>query len=188
MTPDPEAVNQAVRVLDLTGVLANAILGGIAARSAGLDIIGFIVLALLSGLGGGMIRDALLQSGTVAALADPLYLVLAPVGAGIAFVIAFRGRIAQAQKTLDLGLVLTAVGGGTVRDALLRKVPSIFGGNTLYATSAVLASVLTVLFYQVGNTSLGSIVAIGAAAALSLLARRYHRMLPTEARAPKPER
>ncbi|WP_083956278.1 trimeric intracellular cation channel family protein [Tersicoccus phoenicis] len=215
MTPDAQTVDQAVRILDLTGVLANAILGGIAARSARLDLIGFIALAILSGLGGGMIRDALLQAGPVAALADPLYLIMALIGAAIAFVIPFQGRFPQlaltlldalslgcwanvgAQKTLDLGLgilpavlmgALTAVGGSTVRDVMLRKVPTIFGGNTLNASSALVSSVLTVVFYQLGNSSLGSVVAIVAATAVSLLSRRFGWTLPTEVHAPKPAR
>ncbi|MEO6941454.1 MAG: TRIC cation channel family protein, partial [Terrimesophilobacter sp.] len=57
-------ISDAIRVVDLAGVLANAILGGIAARAARLDIVGFVILAILSGLGGGMIRDTLLQQGT----------------------------------------------------------------------------------------------------------------------------
>jgi uncharacterized membrane protein YeiH len=51
------------RVLDLTGVLANAVLGGVAARAERLDPVGFAVLAIVSGLGGGLIRDTLLQAG-----------------------------------------------------------------------------------------------------------------------------
>jgi uncharacterized membrane protein YeiH len=48
------------RVLDLSGVFTNAILGGIVARDKRLDPVGFAALALLSGLGGGIIRDTLL--------------------------------------------------------------------------------------------------------------------------------
>ena len=57
------SVTEALRWLDLTGVLANAVLGGVIARSARLDPVGFAILAILSGLGGGVIRDMLLQHG-----------------------------------------------------------------------------------------------------------------------------
>ena len=50
-------VEETLRALDLTGVFANAVLGGILARGARLDPIGFGTLAIISGLGGGMIRD-----------------------------------------------------------------------------------------------------------------------------------
>lgn len=79
-----DALGGAIQVIDLAGVLGNAILGGIAARSARLDLVGFVVLATLSGLGGGIIRDTLLQRGTPLALTDPRYLVLALVGAAVA--------------------------------------------------------------------------------------------------------
>ena len=77
---DPEAVFRAV---DLAGVFVNAVLGGAIARSLKLDIIGFLVLAVLSGLGGGMIRDVLLQNGRPVALSDPTYLITALIGTGL---------------------------------------------------------------------------------------------------------
>jgi uncharacterized membrane protein YeiH len=202
----PEALNEAVRVIDLSGVLANAILGGIAARAARLDLVGFIVLAILSGLGGGMIRDTLLQHGTPVALIDPYYLTFAFAGAFVAFVLRFNGRWSRrgltlldalavgcwaavgAQKALDAGLgwlpavmlgVITAVGGGMVRDVFLMRVPSIFGGNTLYATSALLASVAMVVLTKLGMPAVGFPVAILGGAGLSLLARRLGWILPT---------
>lgn len=214
MSTTPETLAQAIRVIDLAGVLANAILGGIAARSARLDLVGFVVLAILSGLGGGIIRDTLLQQGPPVALTDPSYLAFAVLGAVIAFALKLNYRWSRrwlilldalaigcwaavgAQKTLNSGLgwlpaimlgVITAVGGGMVRDVLLMRVPSIFGGNTLYATSALLASVEMVVLSSLGLPALGSAVAILSGAALSLLARRYGWILPTEVRLRKPK-
>ena len=63
--------------LDLIGVLANAVLGGVIARSARLDVVGFATLAILSGLGGGIIRDTLLQHGPPVALTDYSYILTA---------------------------------------------------------------------------------------------------------------
>lgn len=86
---DPEAVFRAV---DLAGVFVNAVLGGAIARSLKLDIIGFLVLAVLSGLGGGMIRDVLLQNGRPVALSDPTYLITALIGTGLIFNLPIKGR------------------------------------------------------------------------------------------------
>jgi hypothetical protein len=58
-------------VLDLIGVFANAILGGSVARRHRLDPIGFAALAIVSGLGGGIIRDVLRQQGPPVALPAP---------------------------------------------------------------------------------------------------------------------
>jgi uncharacterized membrane protein YeiH len=214
VTTTVDTLSEAIRFVDLAGVLGNAILGGIAARSARLDIVGFVILAILSGLGGGMIRDTLLQRGTPVALTDPYYLILAVVGAFIAFAIHFNGRwskrvltlidalavgcwaAAGAQKGLDAGLgwlpsimlgVITAVGGGMVRDVFLLRVPAIFGGNTLYATSGLLASVEMVVLSGLGFPGIGSAAAILSGAALSLLARRYGWILPTEVRIRRPK-
>src|SRR5690625_6700317 len=82
-----------MRLLDLMGVFFNAILGGVLARSYRLDAIGFAVLAVLSGLGGGIIRDLLLQAGPPVAMSDNAYLITALIGAGTALLILFEGRV-----------------------------------------------------------------------------------------------
>ena len=79
------AVTEAFRAVDLTGVLANALLGGVVARAERLDPVGFGILAIVSGLGGGLIRDTLLQRGTPIALTDYAYILTALAGALIAF-------------------------------------------------------------------------------------------------------
>jgi uncharacterized membrane protein YeiH len=213
MDLNAESFSEILRFVDLSGVFANAILGGIAARTARLDIVGFVILAILSGLGGGIIRDTLLQQGPPVALTDPAYLALAITGAVVAFFVPFRGQWSQrslllldalaigswaavgAQKTLDAGLgwlaaiamgIVTAVGGGAVRDVMLLRIPRIFGGNTLYATSALVSSVEMVVFSALGMPTLGSLVAMASGAGLSLLARRYGWTLPTEVRIPRP--
>jgi uncharacterized membrane protein YeiH len=193
------------RALDLTGVFANAILGGVIARAERFDPVGFATLAVLSGLGGGLIRDTLLQRGTPIALTDYAYLLVALGGAALAFLLRIEGRAwnalfpvvdavalgswaaAGAQKTLALGLgwlpalllgTITAVGGGFVRDVVLHRVPGIFGGNTLYATSALAASAIMVGLYRAGHQTTGLIAATVAGAVLCLLARRRGWRLP----------
>lgn len=215
MDPAVVTLSDAIRMVDLAGVLANAILGGIAARSARFDLVGFVILAILSGLGGGMIRDTLLQQGPPVALTDPYYLGVAVVGAVIAFFIPFQGKASRrvlllldvlavgcwaavgAQKGLVAGLgwlpsillgMVTAIGGGMVRDLFLMKVPTVFGGNTLYATSAFVASIEMVILSSLGLPEIGTLVAILSAAALSLLAKRFGWILPSEVRFRPPRR
>ena len=198
-------VTDLFRALDLTGVFANAMLGGVIARREKLDPIGFVTLAVLSGLGGGLIRDTLLQHGTPVALTDYAYLLTALGGAAVTFLIRVAGRLwdrlwpvidalalgcwaaAGAQKTLDAGLgwlpalllgTITAVGGGAVRDIVLRKVPSVLGGNTLYATCAVAASAVLVVLNAAGHRTAGSLAALAVGAGLCLLARWRGWMLP----------
>jgi uncharacterized membrane protein YeiH len=199
-------VVEVFRVLDLTGVFANAVVGGVIARQEKLDPIGFGVLAVLSGLGGGLIRDVLLQHGPPVALTDYAYLLTAIAGAVISYVVRVRGRVwervwpvvdalalgtwaaAGAQKTLAEGLgwlaaillgTVTAVGGGMVRDVVLRRVPGILGGTTLYATCAILASGVLVLLAALGYPTLGLVASTVAGAGLCLLARWRGWILPS---------
>jgi uncharacterized membrane protein YeiH len=199
------ALNELFRGVDLTGVFANAMLGGVVARAERLDPVGFAILAILSGLGGGLIRDTLLQRGTPIALTDYAYLLTALAGAAVAFVVRVEGRAwdrafpvldalalgcwasAGAQKTLAVGLgwlpaillgTITAVGGGMVRDVVLRRIPAIFGGNTLYATCAAIASGVMIGLYDAGLVSVGLIVSTVVGAALVLLARWRGWQLP----------
>ncbi len=193
------------RVVDLTGVFGNALLGGVVARKEKLDPVGFAALAVLSGLGGGMIRDTLLQRGTPVALTDYAYLLTALAGAAIAFVFRVEGRVwnwlwpvvdalalgcwaaTGAHKTLAVGLgwlaalllgTISAVGGGALRDIVMRRVPGIFGGNTLYATCALAASGVLVIFNYQHHPTPGLLVGALTGTVLCWLSQRRGWMLP----------
>lgn len=199
-------VSELIRVVDLTGVFANAVVGGVIAGREKLDPVGFATLALLSGLGGGLIRDVLLQHGTAVALTDYAYALTAFAGAALAFAVRVQGRLwdrvwpvidalalgcwaaAGAQKTLDVGLgwlpavllgTITAVGGGAVRDMVLQRVPAVLGGNTLYATSAAVASAILVILYDHGYATAGTLTASIVGGGLCLLARWRGWILPS---------
>ena len=193
------------RAVDLTGVFGNALLGGVVARKAKLDPVGFAALAVLSGLGGGIIRDTLLQHGTPVALTDYAYLLTALAGAAIAFAFRVEGRVwngvwpivdalalgcwaaTGAHKTLAVGLgwlaalllgTISAVGGGATRDIVMRRVPGIFGGNTLYATCALAASGVLVLFNYHNHPTPGLLVGALTGTVLCWLSQRRGWMLP----------
>ena len=131
--------------MDISGVLLMGIIGGTLARQLGYDIVGFFFIAMLSALGGGMLRDVLINQGTVAAMSQPEYLILAFTGALIARFTYFKGRAWEflqshgdalvsalwastgASKAIQYGLpvlptimmgVFTATGGGMIRDAV----------------------------------------------------------------------
>ena len=131
------------RAIDLMGVLLNGILGGKVARERNFDAVGFCILAIMTALAGGMIRDLLLstRTGAPVAITDPYYLWFAIVGALVAMAFRMDSRawsvllvIADgmvlgcwsatgAIKTLDAGFaimpaillgIMTAIGGGMV--------------------------------------------------------------------------
>jgi uncharacterized membrane protein YeiH len=164
-------------VLDLTGVFAFAVNGALTAiRIARLDIVGVLTLGMLTALGGGMLRDIVLGALPPATFDDGRYLAVAAVGSLVAFVWG-RGldRLAKpilvldaaglslfavsgALKGLDLGVgfgqavilgAITAVGGGTLRDVLIREVPAVLSSG-LYAIPALIGA-----FVLVGADRLG---------------------------------
>ncbi len=193
------------RGVDLLGVLLNGVLGGRLARQKRFDAVGFAVLAIMSALAGGMVRDTLLQAGPPVALTDPFYLGTALIGAAIAMLWKFDSRawvialvIADgtvlgtwaatgAQKTLAAGFgiapaimlgMITAVGGGMIRDISAGNVPQVFGGNNLYATPAIVSATIMVVFYQAGWATIGMLVATIVGSAFTGLSHMRGWQLP----------
>lgn len=206
--PAPPEIPDVIRLLDLLGVLANGLLGGAVARRFQLDPVGFTVLAIVSALGGGAIRDVLLNLRPVA-LTDLSYLTTALVAAIIAFLVPLEGRrwnqlfpwvdavalgtwaVVGTQKALLheihwlpailLG-VLTACGGGAVRDMMLGRVPVILQRSELYATAAFVGGSTLVLLHLLVPGAAASLVAVLVGGGVCLLARKRGWMLPTEPR------
>ena len=158
-------------VLDLAGVLVFATAGALLAVQKGLDIVGALALATVTGLAGGWIRDVLIGAIPPAALIDWRYLAAAVVAALLTFYLhPVVGRLARlvgvfdafglgifcvagALKALSYGLdplpavllgVVTAVGGGALRDVAVLRVPVVFGGSELYAVPATAGAALAV--------------------------------------------
>ena len=157
-------------VLDLLGIFVFALSGGLAAVRKQLDIFGVLVLAGVTGLGGGFLRDVLIGATPPAALADWRYL-LVPVGAGL-MTFGFHPALGRMERVInvldacglalfcvagaikalgyDLGPVpaalmgmVTAIGGGMVRDLLVGRVPMVFSGE-LYATPELAGAAIAI--------------------------------------------
>ena len=194
------------QTLDLIGVVLNGAIGGSIARQRNFDIIGFAFLALFSALGGGMLRDTLMQRGTPAAIAEPMYMGMAILGGLLAMVIHLKGRawelfrvhgdaiilgvwaVTGTTKALTYGMpwasamfmgMLTAVGGGMIRDIATGSIPSIFGGNTLYGTPAIFSSAIMVGFHAAGHDAVGMSAATTLGAGFAILAYWWGWVLPT---------
>jgi putative membrane protein len=75
--------------------------------------------------------------------------------------------------------MLTAVGGGMIRDIATGSIPSIFGGNTLYATPAIFSSAIMVGFHAIGHDAVGMIAATTLGAGFAILAYWRGWVLPT---------
>jgi uncharacterized membrane protein YeiH len=184
-------------VLDLAGTFAFALNGALTAvRTAHLDIVGVITLGMITAVGGGIIRDVLLGALPPATFVDWRYLAVAATGGLIAFLFSrwlTRVRnpidvldaaglslfaVTGAGKALELGVgpaqaiilgAVTGVGGGTLRDVLIRQVPSVLSSG-LYAIPALVGAALFVVADRVGvQDVLGVPVALGAAVVCFLI-------------------
>lgn len=184
--PGAWALSRTFRVLDLSGVFLNGILGGLIARRKNFDLVGFFVLAIMTATGGGILRDLMIQAGPPFALTDPYYLIMACAGALAAWWVPFRSRLAGrflvvadavvlgtwaatgATKALASGLgvlpalllgTLTAVGGSMIRDVAVGETPAVFGGNRLYAVPALCAAAADVALVGGGVPSAWAMLA-----------------------------
>src|SRR3954453_4652914 len=163
--------------LDLTGTFAFALNGALTAlRLARLDIVGVVTLGMITALGGGILRDILIDSLPPATFSDWRYLAVAAGGGLVAFA---AGRplerlatpinvldaaglslfaVTGASKALESGLgpaqavllgALTGVGGGTLRDVVIRKIPSVLSSG-LYAIPALVGATVAVVALELG--------------------------------------
>lgn len=151
-------------LLDLLGVAVFAASGAIAAQRRHLDLLGVIVIALVTAIGGGTLRDLLLGRQPVFWVRDTTYIVVI-VAAALGTVAGSRRRLLPERALLiadALGLALfavagariaeslghgglvcvvmgtiTGVAGGMIRDVLCARVPVILRPGQLYATAAI---------------------------------------------------
>ncbi len=182
--PEP---NTLLVVLDLVGIFVFAITGALVAVRKELDVFAVLILALITGLGGGFLRDVLIGATPPAALADWRYLLVPAVAGLVTFffhpslnrkervinVLDAAGLslfcVTGALKAVEFGLgpvpaalmgMLTGIGGGVLRDMLTGRVPLVFRGE-LYATPALVAALVAVVGHQLGLRT--AVVAVPAA-------------------------
>src|SRR5690349_8260319 len=164
MTPTERAWVETVLVLlDLGGTFVFALSGGMAGVKHRLDLFGILVLSFVAATAGGVTRDLLIGAVPPAAIADWRYIAISAVAGTVTFfwhphigrvhgsVQVFDAMglalfaVAGAQKALAYGLGpvaavllggVTAIGGGMVRDALVREVPTVLRAE-LYAVTAL---------------------------------------------------
>ena len=208
----PEGFNPTLTlVLNLAGTFVFGLSGGLAAVRARLDLLGVVVLAAVVGLAGGITRDVLIGA-TPATFRDWRYLAAAG-GAGL--VCFFAGSrlervagsvmvfdalglslfaVTGATKALQFGLgaaqaiilgTVTGVGGGMLRDVVLRQVPTVLREG-LYAVPALLGAAVLVIAQEAGNGSpvfplLGAVVCV----VVRLLGLRHGVGLPTSPSEPR---
>jgi len=206
VAPDPSLT---LVVTDLAGIFVFAVSGALVAVRKELDVFGVLVLAAMTGLGGGILRDVMIGATPPASLADWRYL-LVPNAAGLLafFFHPTLGRaermmnvfdalglslfvVAGSLKAIDYGLgplpaalmgLVTGIGGGIIRDLLAGRVPVVLKTGELYAIPAAAGALIVAFGIELGAPQF-AVAAAGAIACVTwrLLAiwRRWQAPTPT---------
>jgi uncharacterized membrane protein YeiH len=193
------------RVLDLVGIGVFAVSGALAAGRKRLDLLGVFVLASVTAIGGGTIRDLLLDRQPVW-LTDATYLGVIVVAVAITFGYVRWRRpplasllvadalglalfsVAGAQIAENAGLpavavvvlgTVTGVGGGVIRDVLSVEIPFVLRRGNLYASTVIVGVSAYLALESVGVArQTAALMGMALIAAVRLAAIRWEVALP----------
>jgi uncharacterized membrane protein YeiH len=202
-------------VFEHLGVAVFAITGALAAKNKRVDLFGVVVLALVTALGGGTLRDLILGTrpfwtvdvsfalGATAAAAVTFFaarfwempstslLIADACGLALFTMTGTERALAfSASNTVAVVLgVMTGVAGGMIRDVLTGEIPLVFrAGIYLYATAALCGAAVFVLVGPRMSPLVGQSIAVAVTLSLRLAAIRWRLRLPEfQARQKLPE-
>lgn len=203
MSFDTVNLGFALAFLDQIGVLVFAVSGGIVAVRARMDPLGVLVLSFLPALGGGTLRDLILDA-PIFWLTDSRYLLMVLFGAVLAWVFGTKVEdfkpirwadavglalfaVAGTAKAIDLGYSMTiaiimggvtASAGGLLRDIVAGREPMLLKQD-IYATAALLGGAGYAVSHKAGlSFELSTLIGFSLAFALRACAIRFGWSLP----------
>lgn len=195
-----------IEVLDFIGVFVFAISGVLAAINKRLDLFGVFIIAFVTALGGGTLRDALIGRTPIGWMQDLNYVYL--IIAGYIVAILFRNYLNKLrlslflfdtiglgvftligiEKGLEYGLhpiicialgTITASFGGLIRDILCNEIPLLLRKGTIYATICIIGGALFFIQKKVGlQDSVNELVTSLFIIVFRLAAVKYKMSLP----------
>lgn len=195
-----------IQVLDLLGTVVFAATGAFKAIEHKSDLVGIVILATMTGVAGGVMRDLVFGRIPPLAIVNPLYVIIT-VATGVAMFFLYRAlkkhwNLFLKFDAIGLGVftiigatfaynvfglnflamafagVLTAVGGGILRDVFVNEIPIVFV-KELYASASFIGVVIFFGLLAAGiDLNIAAIPSIVAATALRLLAMKYNWNLP----------
>ena len=195
-----------IYVLDLFGTMAFAVTGAFKAIEHKADIVGIIILATITGVAGGTIRDVILGRELPNSLIDPSYVIITVVSAIIIFFLHSKMKkhwnVFLKFDAIGLGVftvigatfaynmfglnflvivlsgMLTAIGGGILRDVFVSQTPIVFV-KELYASASFLgAAGFYIVILLTNDVYAGTISGLLLATGLRMVAMKYNWNLP----------
>lgn len=194
-----------VFIIELLGTIAFAVSGAFSAMEKKLDIFGVVVIAFVTAIGGGTIRDVLIGNLPVTWMRDIITpsVILATALIAILFKNIFHNlpktlllfdslglglfTITGIQKGLDAGIhpaicvalgTITGCFGGVIRDLLLREIPILFH-KEFYASACIVGGTTYFLLLYAVSPPVAQTAAIVIVCTLRLLAAKFNWRLPS---------
>ncbi len=194
-----------VYVIDILGTFAFAISGALIASDKNFDLFGVVIISFVTAVGGGMLRDILINAHPINWIGDLNYIWTIMVGVLVTYL--FKSKIVFFRKTmflfdtvgisvftllglqkgLDFNLhpfvalvmgVSSAVMGGVIRDVLTNEIPLIFH-KEIYASACFLGGITYLLLATIDISSeIQFVVAILVIISIRIIAVKYHLALP----------
>ncbi|MHA6280128.1 trimeric intracellular cation channel family protein [Salinimicrobium sp. CAU 1759] len=193
-------------ILDLLGTIAFAISGALSAMNRRLDLFGIFIIAFVTAIGGGTIRDTLIGNTPVTWMENTIYIYL--IGLVTVLAIIFRKDLDHLKKslflfdTIGLGIftitgveigiqndlnpiisitlgTMTGTFGGVIRDILCNEIPVIFR-KEIYATACIVGGMAFILLYEAGmQQDLIYVLTSLTVIVIRLMAVKFHISLPS---------
>lgn len=193
-------------ILDILGTIAFAISGALSAMNRRLDLFGIFIIAFVTAIGGGTLRDILIGSTPVMWMENIVYIYL--IGVVTVLAIIFRNKLNYLKKslflfdTIGLGVftitgvetgiqnnldpivsvalgAMTGTFGGVIRDILCNEIPVIFR-KEIYATACLIGALAYVTLYDMGvNADIIYVVTSSIVISIRIIVVKYHISLPS---------
>jgi len=193
-------------ILDLLGTISFAVSGALIAMNKKFDPFGVFIIAFVTAVGGGTLRDVLIGKEPVSWMQQTYYVYT--IIFTVVLTIIFRKKIRHLSKsmflfdTIGLGVftiigtemgiqenfkpiisvalgTMSAAFGGVLRDILCNQVPVIFR-KEIYATAAIVGSLTYLILHEIGvNSSIIYVSTTSIIIAIRLVAVKFHLSLPT---------
>lgn len=194
-----------IYVIDILGTFAFAVSGALVALDKKFDMFGVLIIAFVTAVGGGMLRDVLIDAHPINWIGNLDYLYT--IFIAVVFTFLFKSKIAHLSKTmflfdtigisvftllgLEKGLsfnlhpiialimgVISAVFGGVLRDVLTNKVPLIFE-KEIYASACLAGGVIyLILNYFKVEENINFIISAAVVIIIRAIVVRFHLELP----------
>jgi uncharacterized membrane protein YeiH len=166
-------------IVEIIGTIAFAMSGALVAIEKDMDYYGIVFFAIITSVGGGIVRDIIINKSLASSLANPIYMIISIFSAAIVIIfykkIIHLGKVLQLFDAIGLGAftaigaevsirnglhqpfviiilaVLTGTGGGVLRDVFAKEIPYVFQ-KEVYAVASVFGTILFIVIYKVvGN-------------------------------------